>query len=695
MPAVAEEGWTWSREDAGWWSSSPKDEDDEEDVKRYRTQRSRKKKRKPRTRRSRSAWSGPPSMPLGRRSRHASRRSASKARNRLAHALNGNGLARDGVLAVRGGADALSVAVSAGAAIWQAVRWTEFGVVAAERLALPVYDVVETISEEAVEFVSVAAYWARWCVRIAIMYMALRAVWWARSQWAGPTAKQRLASAGQTPEGNLPALQTVPESGSRGIVPTAADIATLFPKHLKTGGRTGRPRSEIRCLAPEKLSRSIRHFHESMIMTSDAAELKEVVHKAGSWCSVYEVKSQAKPGITYRVELRCSGLSSESTLADILMSCTCKDHQASGLGCKHQGVVLVRWHEEGVPEPRPGYRPGMTSLPTPQRGQLPKWDMRLEQYQCTVPGGPSVRGHDALHGAKKTTRSLQRPSAAKSECTVERAAGPGWARALQQWTCGDRERPKSDAGVRRSRSVGFASATSKSSETQGEAPPRPAGRGESSRSTAGAEVAEPSSGMGKVVSVMTAIGTQDRVVELLSGATRGQTAVMTAYTFDRTDIAQAMIHAAKKGVKTTLIVDLKQTLNGSTRNQPALVKQLDAEGVAVYVARGHLLQEHYAAAGRAGGGSGFGTLMGIQHSKMFKLDDTVVLGSTNWTTSSRCNREISLEWKMNAVGLQAIEVILQEALEAGRRLKDGEAEEAAARNGRARSCSPPADLTGG
>ena len=128
----------------------------------------------------------------------------------------------------------------------------------------------------------------------------------------------------------------------------------------------------------------------------------------------------------------------------------------------------------------------------------------------------------------------------------------------------------------------------------------------------------------------------------------GGDVVLLAYSFDRRDVADELVRAHKRGCNVRLLVDARQTLQGP-REQFAVVQELISQGLNVKAISGRALGPEYKEAGRGGN---FGGLVGIQHSKLVYVKTSpektenaeywVCLGSANWTTSSRCNHEISV-----------------------------------------------------
>ena len=126
---------------------------------------------------------------------------------------------------------------------------------------------------------------------------------------------------------------------------------------------------------------------------------------------------------------------------------------------------------------------------------------------------------------------------------------------------------------------------------------------------------------------------QKKVIELSSAAERYIVALL--FTFDREDVMTAWIEAVRRGVEVELGVDRTWTLSGHCRDQYKAVKALAAAGVKVRLLTGVDKKDAYAAVGRTVGG------VGNQHAKCVHTDKGSVVGSTNLTTSSRGNNEVS------------------------------------------------------
>jgi len=107
-------------------------------------------------------------------------------------------------------------------------------------------------------------------------------------------------------------------------------------------------------------------------------------------------------------------------------------------------------------------------------------------------------------------------------------------------------------------------------------------------------------------------------------------AVLTAFTFDYMPICEALTRAAARKVDVSIFVDRNHTMGGTTSHMVDRLDQLRQQGVNVYLCKGPASQS------------------GIQHSKSLYVDTEqwshgyFLVGSTNWTTSSRSNFELNV-----------------------------------------------------
>eukprot|EP00974_Lingulodinium_polyedra_P102227 9898899-Lingulodinium_polyedra.AAC.1 len=153
----------------------------------------------------------------------------------------------------------------------------------------------------------------------------------------------------------------------------------------------------------------------------------------------------------------------------------------------------------------------------------------------------------------------------------------------------------------------------------------------------------------KGLHVMGAIATQEEALALLREAgqlgeqsCRKVLVFLTAFTLDREDLGDALVALRKLGGTVRVLVDERNTLTGQTQGQLPLVRRLAAWGVEVRTCKGESCAPHLVAAGRTPHG-----YLGVQHSKTMVIchdkeeakRGIMIVGSTNWTTSSRSNRE--------------------------------------------------------
>ena len=105
-------------------------------------------------------------------------------------------------------------------------------------------------------------------------------------------------------------------------------------------------------------------------------------------------------------------------------------------------------------------------------------------------------------------------------------------------------------------------------------------------------------------------------------------------------MTEALIAAAERGAIVTAVFDKAAALGDETVMLAGELRALAASKVAVRLLEGEASSSEYEAVGR--GRTGF---RGLQHSKAVLVDDEAIIGSTNWTTASRANSEISLHVK--------------------------------------------------
>jgi phosphatidylserine/phosphatidylglycerophosphate/cardiolipin synthase-like enzyme len=151
---------------------------------------------------------------------------------------------------------------------------------------------------------------------------------------------------------------------------------------------------------------------------------------------------------------------------------------------------------------------------------------------------------------------------------------------------------------------------------------------------------------GSVMSFMNAKQTQKMAIYLVVTAVRFIT--LTCYTFDLDELTNALSEAAERSVNVTVIADKRHCHGGTTKFQADRMNRMRQRGVRVLLADGLPIQDAYGEIGRK-----VRPGMGIQHSKVMVSDDHMIVGSTNWTTSSRSNHELSVLNHLTSEGQNA------------------------------------------
>ena len=166
-------------------------------------------------------------------------------------------------------------------------------------------------------------------------------------------------------------------------------------------------------------------------------------------------------------------------------------------------------------------------------------------------------------------------------------------------------------------------------------------------------------GLGTVLADCNARQAQKMGCYLLEKAT--DTAVLTAYTFDLPMITEALVKAASRGVGVLVIGDKDYFLAGVTATQPQRFDELRRGGVHLMLTEGWTGQS------------------GIQHSKTLLTDGYYYLvGSTNWTNSSRKNTEVSQLVRLSRKGRQVVGQRHEGLMSRSEKLDEAQAAEAKA-----------------
>jgi phosphatidylserine/phosphatidylglycerophosphate/cardiolipin synthase-like enzyme len=179
-------------------------------------------------------------------------------------------------------------------------------------------------------------------------------------------------------------------------------------------------------------------------------------------------------------------------------------------------------------------------------------------------------------------------------------------------------------------------------------------------------VTEPTrSGLGVVLRLPGGTESHDIAVRLVDSAE--QYVRLFGFTYDRGDITEALKKAKLRGVDVAVGVDRKWTLNGRTRDQLARLKELEAHGVVTRVVSGSSTAEEYHAVGRSVSDS-----VGILHAKAVHTDKGTLVGSANWTTSSRSNIELGVELSLDDLAAAELKDYMSSVIDQGFAVTDAE-----------------------
>ena len=179
-----------------------------------------------------------------------------------------------------------------------------------------------------------------------------------------------------------------------------------------------------------------------------------------------------------------------------------------------------------------------------------------------------------------------------------------------------------------------------------------------------AAVLQSSTGFGCVLAVLDAVNSHETAVRVIQKAAPGERVTMLGFSSDRVEIVQALVEARKRVCLVRVALDRNMTIQGKTRDQFSSAKELAACGVQVRVATGIPLKPEYHAIGR----SVPGFLNGIQHSKAVLAGRAAVIGSANWTTSSRCNFELGVHIEFATSHVDVVEELFLSSWHAGSEL---------------------------
>ena len=176
---------------------------------------------------------------------------------------------------------------------------------------------------------------------------------------------------------------------------------------------------------------------------------------------------------------------------------------------------------------------------------------------------------------------------------------------------------------------------------------------------------------GSLLAFMSAKETHGCICFLIANARPDQSVQISCFTYDLEEISRAIMLARSKRVRVTMCCDHRTTLGQQTREQLNRIIALRAVGVQIYLVAGLDIRLEYAAVSRSVR-PGFGIL----HQKTVMVGRHFIVGSTNFTTSSRNNHEISALLWLHPEGATVYQQKYDELKSSGEILSDASIEEA-------------------
>ena len=183
--------------------------------------------------------------------------------------------------------------------------------------------------------------------------------------------------------------------------------------------------------------------------------------------------------------------------------------------------------------------------------------------------------------------------------------------------------------------------------------------------------------MGDVLRLLDAVTSQETAIAPIK-ASRAFVWVL-AFTYDRADITQALLEAKRRRCDVKVGSDTSWALGTKAKEQGPRLKQLVAGGVEVRVLNGRSYSGEYKAVGRSPKGG-----LGMSHAKVIYADGGLapeagccaVIGSCNWTTSSRANNEVGVLVRLDPQAAEELGGRIRAFMEKGRDFREAGAQRA-------------------
>ena len=168
--------------------------------------------------------------------------------------------------------------------------------------------------------------------------------------------------------------------------------------------------------------------------------------------------------------------------------------------------------------------------------------------------------------------------------------------------------------------------------------------------------------LGKVLNIMGGVVMQNTFLSLMNRCQ--EEVILFAYGYDRRDVTDSVIAARQRGIAVRMGFDRKTLCSGVPRDMHQLAQELESQGCEVRTMVGASIADEYRAVNRSAGGQG------IQHAKAALVDGDLILGSCNWTTSSRSNFELCVHIQLRKEIVPMVRAAMLERLDTGRLLRE-------------------------
>jgi hypothetical protein len=472
------------------------------------------------------------------------------------------------------------------------------------------------------------------------------------------STKEMLKATGQNPEANIDLCV----DGNGGI---------FLRQVLDDKGRAG----FVQDVTKLNLAKHVRNLEGALAIARAGGILLE--GEIGSF-NIFRV-----PGTTeayYPVTLQIAGnfpLERGRDLTFIVVRCTCLDHVKRGAICKHAGAVLetLRLASEELVARQimdTAARSSASSSSTRNRSRAPvKKTVEFKKEESAEKGGVlgDVASTEPGPPPEVQTESREQAQSRTTGCV-------DWAFLRSKAHRKDREtrmtgNNKPSQPEKTSTQVGVEAAVELRRQSEGSELPPPTVDGHFRNMAIwhrlGPEVGR---GYGECLEILGAVESQERAKLLISLAGKSSQVRLFGYTFDRGDVVHQLLIAKAMGASVRVVLDESQTLRGGTRDCKQQVGRLLTNGVEVRVLTGQSCAAAYAEAGR----SIASHIRGIHHCKSIVVDDYAVIGSCNWTTSSRSNFEMGVLCRIEGYGRVALDTKLDEIWDAASPLEAADLE---------------------